>query len=825
MVESQTFLVLKNEFEVERMAKFHLDNQDWTIETMEALLTSLEVRNKGHRRGIMNGAASQMNKNAFSGIFGLYAHGAFTGVSKNTARYPQLVKYINSWLVHRHPELTYTTLGIGHNTRAPMHRDVNNIGQSETIAFGDYAGGMLWLEDSEQESSGLPVKKKYGPRGQMLLGKDRDTRHRLLLFNPKKWHEVSSWKGCRVSVTAYTSRGIRNASDDHLSQLALCAFPVPQPQQVSFQCMHVELEPGEDQSPRKSSVVYDLEQVFDVMEEQRSSETASPTTASWFERMLSRTVKWLLNSRSRPSRPPRDHVVLATAGGPDGGRGSEDGSIAPWQEAGATQGGSSLETPGVPFDGDVGDSPSTDGGGRVLRSDRVGKLAPTDNTAFQSCNTTKEAQQRAHTPRNRTTSTTIQSSQDVLRGAGGLQSSSGQVEMPSELNLAMVDVHTMRKSLAEDRASGEVFSTTSTNDRNREQGAGTARSRISEVPSSTPESAGARRQDGGTGSTRKTGGNGATSGHANRWHWSNLFEPRATTRRTEYDNQEPLEDEIYNIRTSTDAASEEIGYTKSSRDLRDPHGQRHVVGRADGSGIPTNTKRTTKVLMSGNELIDNPENKFRKLGKQLQGRGWILKTILLLVSSSRLCYPEEFPTFLSSPAATWTWRPDLELWESSEKCSAYRNTIECYVFDNKYAKFNWLLDYAGEPIKDSPGVKFVTINKKLANHFKSRVKSPNIPTKSPKIITTARSVNMAQGWNFDLRLHRQNALAVLRDHRPAILVLRCCGPEQEQGVFDRLSERAVSFINVLAQIQHQAGRGFIIERPDTKTTLSTSTSS
>ena len=195
MVESRSFLVLKNEIEVERLAKFHMDNQDWTMETMEALLTSLEVRNKGHRRGIMNGVASQISKNAFSGIFGLYAHGAFTGVSKNTVRYPQLVKYINSWLVRRYPELTYTTLGIGYNTRAPMHRDVNNIGQSATIAFGDYAGGTLWLEDSDQESSGFPVKKKCGPRGQRILGRDRDTRHRLLLFNPKKWHEVNSWKG------------------------------------------------------------------------------------------------------------------------------------------------------------------------------------------------------------------------------------------------------------------------------------------------------------------------------------------------------------------------------------------------------------------------------------------------------------------------------------------------------------------------------------------------------------------------------------------------------------------------------------------------------
>ena len=819
MVESRSFLVLKNEFEVERMAKFHVDNQDWTLETMEALLASLKVKNKGHRRGIMNATASQTTKNAFSGIFGLYAHGAFTGVSKNTARYPQLVKYINSWLVHWYPELTYTTLGIGYNTRAPMHRDVNNIGQSATIAFGDYAGGLLWLEDSDQESSGFPVKKKYGPRGQMLLGRDRDTRHRLLLFNPKKWHEVNSWKGCRISVTAYTSRGIRNASDHHLSELARCAFPVPQPQQVSFQCMHVELEPGEEQKQHESSVVYDLEQVFDMMEEQHASEAASPTTASWFERMLSRTVKWLLNSRSRPSRPPRDHVVLATAGGSDGGRGSEDGPIAPWQEDGAAQGGSSVETFGMSVDGDVGDSPSTDGGGRVLRSDRAGAPVPTDNTVFQSCDATEEVKQRAHTPRNRTTSTTIQSSQDVLRGTDGVQPPSGQIEMPSETQSR----NGGRAHNAEVAGRGQskwrglrnnIHQRPNPRTRCLDRAAKNIRSSF---------------QHPGVGWGKGTRWwNWIAKEDPWRWHHRWTCKPVALEQplRTQSNNGEnrvrppgALEDEIHNLRTSTNAASEEDGDTKPNRDLRDPHGQRHMVGCANGSDVSTNTERATKVLMSGNELIDNPENKFRKLGNQLQGRGWILKTILLLVSSSRLCYPEEFPTFLSSPADTWTWRPDLELWEPSEKCSGYQNTTECYVFDNKFAKFNWLLDYAGEPIKDNHGAKFVTINKKLANHFKSRVKSPNVSMKPSKTITTARSVNMAQGWNFDLRQHRQNALAVLRDHRPAILVLRCCGSEQEQGESDKLSERAVSFVGVLAQIQHQAGRGFIIERPAPKPQL------
>ena len=253
--ESRSFLVLKNEIEVERMAKLHVDNQDWATETMDAFLASLAIRNKGHRRGIMQGLEAQTTKGAFSGIFGLYAHGAFVGNSKNTGRYPQLVTYLNRWLIHHYPELKYTTLGIGYNTRAPLHRDVNNVGQSATISFGNFVGGKLWLEDSDQGLAGRSVKKIPGPRGHLLRGSEHDTRHRLLMF-------IKSWKGCRISVTAYTSRGIMTASESHLRQPARCGFPVPQPQHVSFNCMHVDLDPEAEPSQHESTAVYDLEQGF-----------------------------------------------------------------------------------------------------------------------------------------------------------------------------------------------------------------------------------------------------------------------------------------------------------------------------------------------------------------------------------------------------------------------------------------------------------------------------------------------------------------------------------------------------------------------------------
>ena len=56
-------------------------------------------------------------------------------------------------------------------------------------------------------------------------------------------------------------------------------------------------------------------------------------------------------------------------------------------------------------------------------------------------------------------------------------------------------------------------------------------------------------------------------------------------------------------------------------------------------------------------------------------------------------------------------------------------------------------------------------------------------------------------------------LDVLRDHRPAILVLRGDAPGDCPSRSLIEQNRVFSFVQDLAQIQHQAGRGFIIEKP------------
>ncbi|CAE7943636.1 unnamed protein product [Symbiodinium sp. KB8] len=634
--ESRSFLVLKNEIEVERMAKLHVDNQDWATETMDAFLASLAIRNKGHRRGIMQGLEAQTTKGAFSGIFGLYAHGAFVGNSKNTGRYPQLVTYLNRWLIHHYPELKYTTLGIGYNTRAPLHRDVNNVGQSATISFGNFVGGKLWLEDSDQGLAGR----------------------------------------------------------------------------------------------------------------------------------------------------------------------------------------SSLEESGLPFVGDVGDGSSADGGGRILRGHRSGTPDGVNETIYQSGDTSQEVEHRTDTPRNRTTSTTIQSPQDVLLGTSRLPTPSRQTEMPSELDLPMVDVHSMRKSVAKDRPGCQILATTTTDHRDREQAEGATWSGVPQVLAGAEEPVGSGRQDGDTGPSGKATSPGTAGGPRDRGDRCHFLKSDVAARGPINDDRsEPFQDKDYYIGTTTNTTQKENGARELNRDVRDQHRQRHLVRlvrHSDDTSRETASTRPTKILMSGSQLVNNPESKFQKLGKQLQSRGWIMKTILLLISSVQLSYPEDFPKFLSSPVATLAWKDDQELWAPPEQHDPHKGSPECYVFDNKFAKFNWLLDYAGEPIKDDVKVKFCAINKRLAAHFKSRADSSEATTRMPRTPTTARSVDMSQGWDFGLQEHRQNALDVLRDQRPAILVLRGDGPGESHSRPLAEQNRALSFVQVLAQIQPQAGRGFIIEKPSAR---------
>ena len=52
-------------------------------------------------------------------------------------------------MMHEHePDFKFTSITLNKNYAAKRHRDKNNLGDSRLIAFGDFTGGEIVIEDN-----------------------------------------------------------------------------------------------------------------------------------------------------------------------------------------------------------------------------------------------------------------------------------------------------------------------------------------------------------------------------------------------------------------------------------------------------------------------------------------------------------------------------------------------------------------------------------------------------------------------------------------------------------------------------------------------------
>jgi hypothetical protein len=80
------------------------------------------------------------------------------------------------------PHITFTSIQVNHNYPCKPHKDTGNLGDSYIVAFGDYTGGQLCIEDT-----------------------DFDIAYRGLLFNgSESLHWTRDWTGERFSIVFHT---------------------------------------------------------------------------------------------------------------------------------------------------------------------------------------------------------------------------------------------------------------------------------------------------------------------------------------------------------------------------------------------------------------------------------------------------------------------------------------------------------------------------------------------------------------------------------------------------------------------------------------------
>ena len=205
--EEQTQTLSKQVLEHEALE--HMRQEKVSYHEMEQFLRQVALRLPQRGRGMMGGSGTRPPYFQF----GAYTHGPFSGVSNRTKQHQQLCKYLNKFLrTHAKAHATWTSFVISYNNPVPWHRDVHNEkgSQNYTCAFGQFSGGQL--EIYQQDMGG-----EY----------QVDTKHKVVEFPPSAWHRVCSWSGERITLSAYTVRGVHDLSEGVREELRVCGFPIP----------------------------------------------------------------------------------------------------------------------------------------------------------------------------------------------------------------------------------------------------------------------------------------------------------------------------------------------------------------------------------------------------------------------------------------------------------------------------------------------------------------------------------------------------------------------------------------------------------------------
>ncbi|OLQ12413.1 hypothetical protein AK812_SmicGene3637 [Symbiodinium microadriaticum] len=124
---------------------------------------------------------------------GVYSFGGFGGVTNQTNDYEAVTKYVNGFLKHHLPQLTWTSLMINFNGRALPHKDHHNLKGSVNVlvGFGPYVGGGLCLQGQCDERA--EESRRQMPDGTFAKGGIYDTHHKFVIFNPEvaKFHKAA----------------------------------------------------------------------------------------------------------------------------------------------------------------------------------------------------------------------------------------------------------------------------------------------------------------------------------------------------------------------------------------------------------------------------------------------------------------------------------------------------------------------------------------------------------------------------------------------------------------------------------------------------------
>ena len=221
-VEAELFCEEKIQ-ELEILASRLLKHQDFQHSTCEQFLELIPFKVQKRHRKLLG------PEPAIYVTLGAYSHGNHYGVTNRSKQLPNTTKYLLNYMYHWNGgSFTSTSLAINMARQCPIHRDIHNdpLYPNRLIGLGEYEDGGLWVETpGEIEEGG--AWRKVSKDGRLVYGQVQATRHRLVTFPPKAWHGPEAWKGNRVTLTSFVSRGFKQLQESEVQELRAMGFRVP----------------------------------------------------------------------------------------------------------------------------------------------------------------------------------------------------------------------------------------------------------------------------------------------------------------------------------------------------------------------------------------------------------------------------------------------------------------------------------------------------------------------------------------------------------------------------------------------------------------------
>ena len=223
-------------------------------------------------------------------------------------------------------------------------------------------------------------------------------------------------------------------------------------------------------------------------------------------------------------------------------------------------------------------------------------------------------------------------------------------------------------------------------------------------------------------------------------------------------------------RMQTVAESHPGGILRDQHRRRDP-GCDHACQA--GKGVE---RVNTRLLMHGEALEEAKCRELVELREKIRGKGWVLKTIMVLLTTA-VTTLDNLPGLEGlKPQANLGWCSSSKSWNFDEHHDEFNpyHDLHCFIYTQDHGLPSRHADlHAQEKVLSREQRRILVTNTESMNPDVSEIFSaPRVTKRASKMgLTPGWALDLVTGWDFSRLDHRREALRLVREDKPGLIVL------------------------------------------------------